>query len=330
MHRPLAALTSSYPAENPRFYVNRRADPMSANRRLTICLAVLTVNGLTPACRARTPAPEMPPVAGSAQVRDARPRSDIWIAYSPSGLTRSAASNARGSETVTGGHLRPPIFSARIRSIADDGIVEADLLMPAGFDRRYVRAEDIRVDGPSGNPESNATLRHERRKEALMHHRPPLRLRIDAKGTPHVEITPELQRHACERRLLRAAAQARLATAQDDVQKSSQQLRLEGLTTILHRPLRPTSKAPRSCSGWSCCRFPAPLTVKTPSPVSKSRAVYQINGTGERSKSGFTVGLSACGWTCWRPQARRRRAYAVRSPFRRYPSRAATHVRSRA
>ena len=180
---------------------------MNESGRLTICLAVLTLSGLAPACRATTPAPEMPPLPGSAQVRDARPRSDIWIAYAPSGLMRSTVSAAGGSETVTIGHLRPPIFSVRLRSIADAGVVKADLLTPAGFDRRYVRAEDIREDAQSSDSSSDAAVR------ALIHHRPTVRINIDAKGNPHVEDTPELRRHeACRRRLLRAATEARLAT----------------------------------------------------------------------------------------------------------------------
>jgi hypothetical protein len=177
------------------------------DRRPSICVAALIVTGFAPACQATTPATGVPQLAAREPTRTTPPRSDVWIAYAPNGLVSTSAPNVEASETVTVGHSRPPIFSVRLRSIADDGVVKADLLTPAGFDRRYVRAEDIREDAQSSDSSSDAAVR------ALIHHRPTVRINIDAKGNPHVEDTPELRRHeACRRRLLRAATEARLAT----------------------------------------------------------------------------------------------------------------------
>ena len=197
---------------------------MSVNRRLIICVAVLTVSGLSLACQATTAAPEVPPLTEGKPGRNVPPRSDIWVTYSPGGVGSSSIPQGNGSAIVSVGGLRPPIFSVRLASSKEDGATEADLATPIGFDSRHVRASDISNDDWGSDDAGRSEAELER---ALKHHRPILRLSIGDDGETKVRRSPALGRHeVCARRLLRAAVEAKVAATENEVQRESQLERL--------------------------------------------------------------------------------------------------------
>lgn len=198
---------------------------MSSIRHLSICVAVLAGSSLAPACRATTPAPEIPPLAEGKPIWEVPPRSDIWVTYSPGGMRSSSIPQGDGSAIVSGGGLRPPIFSVRLASRREDRSIDADLATPGGFDSRDVRAADISDDGWG----SDVAGRHEAELErALKHHRPVVRLSINGDGETKVRRSPALGQHeAYARRLLRAAIVAKVAEAENEVQRESELERLQ-------------------------------------------------------------------------------------------------------
>ena len=200
---------------------------MSANRRFRIFVAALAVSSLAPGCRT-TKAAEAQTRAEGEATRDRLPRSNIWITFSPGGVSSTTSPRGDGAAIVSVGGLRPPIFSLRMRPIGQDGHVEADVLTPVGFDEHHIRASDIREEGWSRDLYSDLGLREARLELALLHHRPPVRFRVDGMGEPNVRSTPEMSRHeACARRLLRAAIEGQITAAQNEVQRQSQRKRLQ-------------------------------------------------------------------------------------------------------
>ena len=77
----------------------------------------------------------------------APPRSNVWVTYSPGGMSSSSIPQGDGSAIISGGGLRPPIFSVRLASRTEDRSINADLATPGGFDSRHVLAADIGDDG---------------------------------------------------------------------------------------------------------------------------------------------------------------------------------------
>lgn len=153
------------------------------------------------------------------------PRSAIWITYSPGGMSSSSIPQSNGSAIVSGGGLRPPIFSVRVGSWKEDGSIEADLATPGGFDSRHVRATDISDDHWGSD---DAGRREAELERALKHHRPVVRLSINGDGETKVRRSPALARHeACARRLLRAAIHGKAAAAKNAGQRESQLERLQ-------------------------------------------------------------------------------------------------------
>lgn len=140
-------------------------------------------------------------------------------------MISSSIPHGDGSAIVSGGGLRPPIFSVRLRSTNKEGSIEADLATPGGFDSRHIRAAD-RSDDDWGRDHAG---RHEAELErALQHHRPVVRLSINGDGETKVRRSPALGRHeACARRLLRAAIHGKVAAAENEVQRESQLERLQ-------------------------------------------------------------------------------------------------------
>ena len=155
------------------------------------------------------------------------PRWDTWIAYSPGGMISSSIPQGDGSAIISGGGLRPPIFSVRLRGIREDGSLDIDVLSPGGFDQHHIRTADMSPDGWADVPASDPGLREARLESALTHHRPIVRVRIGRGGMTDVRDSPALRHHeACARRLLRAAIEAQIAAAENEVQRESQQKRL--------------------------------------------------------------------------------------------------------
>lgn len=155
------------------------------------------------------------------------PRSNMWITYAPSGGSGVTAPQSDDTAEVTSAEIRPPIFSLRLRSTTRNGSVEADVLAPAGFDRH--RFEAPRNEGPSNDRYSDARLYEAELVQALLHHRPITRLRLDRQGEPYVRRSREVRSHdACARHLLRSAIEAQIAAAKNESQRRSQQQRLKG------------------------------------------------------------------------------------------------------
>lgn len=136
------------------------------------------------------------------------------------------------------GDSRAPIFSVRLVQMTRGGSIEADLLTPAGFDPHEVRAEDVDRDEESSDPYSEALHRQVRLEQALMHHRPAIRIRVDKEGHSHFESSPEPRQHAaCKHRLLRASIEAQLAAAGNEEQRRTRREELHRLDDIAERTL---------------------------------------------------------------------------------------------
>lgn len=207
---------------------------MIASRRFRLCAAVLVVNGLGGASRATTLDPEDSAPTASKPV-SGRVQPGIWITYSPKGLVSSTRPNSGGTVTVSSGDSRPPIFSVRLVPMTKGGSIEADLLTPVGFDPHEVRAEDVDGDEESSDPYSEALHRQVRLEQALMHHRPVIRLRVDKVGHAHFESSKLRQHAACEHRLVRASIEAQLAAAGNEEQRRSRREELQRLDDTARR-----------------------------------------------------------------------------------------------
>lgn len=200
---------------------------MIVKRRFRLCAAALAVGGLATGCGAMPLVPEAPAPEAS-RPGDGLPRPGTWVAYSGGGAAGSTTPNGDGTQIVSTGSLRFPIFSVRLGSTRKDGAVEAELLTPAGFHRDEILAGDVHEEEMSGDSYSDAQLRTRRLERALMHHRPILRLRIDAMGRADVESSAELAHHeACAQRLLRAAGEAQLAAAEEEEHKRDEREQLQ-------------------------------------------------------------------------------------------------------
>lgn len=200
---------------------------MIANRPFKLFMAILAIGGFAAGCRAMTSDAEAQTATRSEPSRVELPRANVWVTYAPGGVVSTATPGANGTEAVGVGGLRAPIISVRILAREDDSI-HAELLTPGGFDNHHIQAGDVRQEDLSGDPLSDAHLRQARLERALMHHRPAVRLRIDRKGEPQIQSSAELRRHeACARRLLRAAIEEQIATAENGAQSRSERERLQ-------------------------------------------------------------------------------------------------------
>lgn len=212
---------------------------MSPKRRSRIHLTAAAVSSLAMACPGTALSAQAPARAAS-PMQEERPSPGVWVAYSAGGVASSTTPNGDGTEIVSQGDLRWPIFSVRRNSQGKDGNAEADLLTPGGFDPDHVLTGDLDRDELSGDPYSDSKHRERKLEHALMHHRPVMRLRIDARGQPKVESSPELRHHeGCAQNLIRAAIEAQLAAAEEEEHREDrrEQLRSKDLARRVSPPL---------------------------------------------------------------------------------------------
>jgi hypothetical protein len=192
---------------------------------LEVALALLATTGLAGGCAAVGA-----DATAAATVRESGggPRPDVWVTFDPSGGGGSTVAQKDGNFIVTAGHMRPPIFSLRIPAYQTADLSEAELLTPLGFHDRHIRAGDVSEEAPSTDPYSNAAQEKWTLERALSHHRPAVRFSVDDQGKLRTQKGPEAVRHdRCALRLLRRSAERLLATAENDVQRSSERESLE-------------------------------------------------------------------------------------------------------
>lgn len=140
---------------------------------------------------------------GESSSLPATPQDNVWVTFDPGGNHTSTSPQPDGTVVVGAGDMDWPIYSVRLRSPHDGGI-EADLVTPAGFDEHYIRTADWEWIPAMESEEY-------RLEQALAHHRPAVRLRVDRDGTVRNLSSREFRQHQdCARRLLRASIEAQM------------------------------------------------------------------------------------------------------------------------
>ncbi|HEX8217509.1 MAG TPA: hypothetical protein VF577_08580 [Allosphingosinicella sp.] len=157
----------------------------------------------------------------------ARPAPDVWIAYNVGVSGGGTVPSADDTLLVTHGGGAMEIFAVRLQRSSRESLA-AQVLRPANYDRHALFENEVVRDPPSDDPYSEASRQMGLLQEALRHHQPPATIRVGRDGRAIKLFSDSVREHRrCAHRLLRAARERLVATAENESQRESEQERLD-------------------------------------------------------------------------------------------------------
>lgn len=152
---------------------------------------------------------------------------NVWVAYNVGVSGGGTTPTADGTLRVSHGGGAMEIFAVRLQRSSRESLA-AQILRPANYDRHALSENEALRDRPSADPYSEASRQMGLLEEALHHHQPPAAIRVRRDGRATRLFSDDVREHRrCARRLLRAARERLVATAENEFQRESEQERLD-------------------------------------------------------------------------------------------------------